>query len=207
MAAATPASAEAEIINSSDESEATEGAGLRARGRPKDPVHKHFRAVRPKKPGEVADVPAPKKKLWCFHCWNPVSKRARDLRKHVLTDCNTIPSEQRDEYRIGFIAKAGPVKAAHAAVPTATRRDSRQADLVGDSFVAKGRVGDALAAVWDRKLLLLVVMCGLSFHMVDSPWFIDYARSLSPNYVPAGRCLAQHIAPSSSPGAWQLAAD
>jgi hypothetical protein len=38
----------------------------------------------------------------------------------------------------------------------------------------------------DMKLLRLVVMEGLPFRMVDSPWFLDFVQSLRPNYWPVG---------------------
>ena len=37
---------------------------------------------------------------------------------------------------------------------------------------------------WDKALFMLIVMCGISFNVVDSPWFRRYVSFLHPLYQP-----------------------
>ncbi|DBB00772.1 TPA: hypothetical protein ACH3X1_000704 [Trebouxia sp. C0004] len=37
---------------------------------------------------------------------------------------------------------------------------------------------------WDKDLFMLIVMCGISFNVVDSPWFRRYISFLHPLYQP-----------------------
>ncbi|DBA97462.1 TPA: hypothetical protein ACH3X1_015177 [Trebouxia sp. C0004] len=37
---------------------------------------------------------------------------------------------------------------------------------------------------WDKALFMLIVMCGISFNVVDSPWFRRYISFLHPLYQP-----------------------
>jgi hypothetical protein len=39
----------------------------------------------------------------------------------------------------------------------------------------------------DTKLVRLFACCGMSFHVVDSPFWIDLVRTLNPGYLQPGK--------------------
>jgi len=45
----------------------------------------------------------------------------------------------------------------------------------------------------DLKLLRMVVVEGLPFKLVDSPWFLDFVHALRPNYCPVGKLYHEGV--------------
>ena len=115
----------------------------------------------------------------------------RALRKHSMELCPSVDPALRDQSRGTIVAGLGTAGNL-AMIPTATRTSSdackrkRQTTLTGGSHITADKVTKAMADIFDRKLLLMIVMCGLSFHMVDNHWFLDLIWALAPNYKPAG---------------------
>ena len=68
--------------------------------------------------------------------------------------------------------------------PTQKRRrkvDGRQPGMVGHLTTAPT---DEQQSQWDKALFMLIVMCGISFNVVESPWFKRFVSFLHPLYQP-----------------------
>ena len=50
-----------------------------------------------------------------------------------------------------------------------------------------GKLSKQQQTAINRKLLKFLIMNGISFNAVNSPFFLDYVGSLNVNYTPAGR--------------------
>ncbi len=52
------------------------------------------------------------------------------------------------------------------------------------------RLPDTMIQTIHVKLLRMIIMCSLSFVLVENPFFIDFIQSLCPTYVPLGTAQA-----------------
>jgi hypothetical protein len=121
------------------------------------------------------------------------------LAKHLLDSCPSVsPEIQRDVQALVQEAQAGLPPG--LPLPGTNRRALKASGRATSSAVSQGSSGGqadmrAFAArqpsaaeveTMNTKLLRLLVMTGVSFHVVDSPYFLDFVQELRPMYIPAG---------------------
>jgi len=117
--------------------------------------------------------------------------RLDNIKKHILAECKDVPSEVRSTVQDEISKEASAPTLLKTAVRKAAKR-SAQSSLL-DSFDTRA-IGPQVQKDLDFSVLRFVVMGGLPFTVVDSPWFLDLVNKLRPAYVPPGRTkLAGHL--------------
>jgi hypothetical protein len=109
--------------------------------------------------------------------------------KHILHECKADPGPDQAARDAAHATLAAGEEAAGSASlpPLPDGRKKRKTTL--DDFVDSKAVPKDLKKTYDTALFRFLVMAGLSFAAVDSPYFLQFVELLRPNYKPAGELL------------------
>ncbi len=109
------------------------------------------------------------------------------LKKHCLGECKAITAVQRRECERQIAEDTVPAKRPATGLSRSSIK-KQEAD-VGQYMHPK--VPKQQQAVLNRKMFLMFCMNGISFHVADLPYFLDFVLSLNRSFKPAGRAGAQ----------------
>jgi hypothetical protein len=177
-------------VGSSDQESVSEPCSVKGKpaGRPVGYIRgTHFkqRDDKPKKNNRVI--------VECIYCSLTMDSRAENLQDHVMEHCKKITRENRREAQKHVEAAIKPT--AGKRPPTSLSRTSSKKEKKEQQDVGTGPMGQYLHGALNsrqqtavnRKLLRFLVMNGIPFRAVDSPFFLDFVGSLNVMYAPAGR--------------------
>ena len=128
----------------------------------------------------------------CKFCTFTCDGRVADAEKHIANVCTKVPQELQvaAQARVASKADSLPVE------PLINRSEKRQRTLTGSvkkqqSLTVSGqvdsfKVSTAQKQTWDMGLLRWIVMSGIPFNAVNSPFFVTWVNSLRPNYRVVG---------------------
>ena len=127
----------------------------------------------------------------CILCTETMESRTEKSQEHVLEKCKKITWEQRAEAEKRVEASVKPT--AGKRPPTSLSRTTSKKDRQEQQGVSSpmgqylhGNLTKHQQLAINRKLLRLVVTTGMSFRVVESPFFLDFVASLNVKYNPAG---------------------
>lgn len=127
-----------------------------------------------------------RKVLACKSCGEKVESRILYLQKHCLVDCKVITAVQRRECERQIAEDTVPAKRP----ATGLSRSSIKKQEADVGQYMHPTVPKQQQAVLNRKMFLMFCMNGISFHVADSPYFLDFVLSLNKSFKPAGRAGA-----------------
>lgn len=113
--------------------------------------------------------------------------------KHILHECKPREGEPLPDQAARDAALATQAQSQEAAKladlpPLDTSGRKKRKGTVAD-WVDTEPVGAEMKKKFDTALFLFVVMAGISFAAVDSPYFLQFIELIRPNYTPAGLLL------------------
>jgi hypothetical protein len=115
------------------------------------------------------------------------------MEEHILQKCKKISKEDRKDAEANVKINIKPTAGKRPA--TSLSRTSLKKEKRGQQDVGQflhGKLTKQQQRVINRKLLKFLVMNGISFKAVNSPFFLDFVNSLNVNYIPAGREECHH---------------
>ena len=119
--------------------------------------------------------------LQCNHCSTRMASRNEKLKEHILHECKKISPEDRstalDEVEVALSKTA--VKRPPASLSRTSLKKGKKQQSVVDHLHPTITLEQQKAI--NRQLLKLLVMGGISFRVVDSPFFLDFVGSLNIN--------------------------
>jgi hypothetical protein len=161
------------------------GGPNRKIGRPRGIVWNHFQR----------DYYCPRKKRTeakCLYCFALFDGRSEVLEHHILDECTKISHEVRqkyDEERSAALPDAAEVsgisKADRKRLRSLSKKGQSQTNLT-NHFWKKENTSENEAQQIDQAILLLFVMCNISFATAGSIYFLNLIRKLNPYYMPPG---------------------
>lgn len=125
--------------------------------------------------------------LFCKHKFGGLRSEVACM--HILTQCQGDPppsQEARDA--AGDTTAAKDEKDERAALPPVPQGGRKRSRTL-EGWVDTAAVTTDMKKKFDTALFLWVVMAGLSFAAVDSPYFLQFIALIRPNYNPAGVTL------------------
>ena len=138
----------------------------------------------------------------CLYCPKKFPDgRIEYLTRHTLLECGQAPADVKLEIKQRLADQA--TKAAQLAAVDASRsgrkRSKREVKSSAgqttlNSHFDTRQLTDEENKSLNFKLLRFLVMCGVPFNTVSSPWFLDWVYALRPSHVPAGMCTTICVA-------------
>ena len=131
-----------------------------------------------------------------MHCPKVFSDgRLEYLKRHITNECTEVPAHIKLDLvqRLAQQAvraeqlKDSSRKAKKRSKVDNGQQDRSQSRLV-EHFDSRAPSQDQ-ANTLDTKLLRMLIMNGVPFNVVRSPWFLDFIAELRPAYIPAGQCM------------------
>ena len=115
------------------------------------------------------------------------------MRKHLLFACKKITPEVKAEIETHIRKQAINLEKPTSASRKVLKREAGQTPL-SQHFDLKGITPNEQKQL-DTKLVRMLVMNGVSFSVVQSPWFLDFLQALRPTYIPAGQYACYDLLP------------
>jgi hypothetical protein len=174
---------------SSDQESGSEPGSVKGRsvGRPVGHFRKNYFIT-------LDDVPKKNNRVvvQCKFCHISMDSRADTLQDHILEHCKKVTQETRHVAEKHVQAAIKPT--AGKRPPTSLSRTSSKKEKQEQQGASTGPMGKFLHAAVkpqqqiavNRKLLRFLVLNGIPFRAVDSPFFLDFVGSLNITYTPAG---------------------
>ena len=125
----------------------------------------------------------------CKFCTWSCDGRVGEAEKHIANVCTKVPQNFQLAAQSRLVKKTAnlPIDTLLTRTSKRQRNDSgSQQTLTGSGSVDSFRVSSAQKQTWDMALLRWIVMSGLPFNAINSPFFVTWVHSLRPNYRVAG---------------------
>jgi hypothetical protein len=147
-----------------------------AGGRPKDPVWNYFTSINTKHSGHYSAT--------CKSCdYNFKIGSVNKLQTHLARSCEYVDEEVKIKY-MRILAKKDGVD--DSLEVEAFQANTSQGKLT--SFWDKDEELPAeRMALIDRSILKAFVVCGLPFHIIENPYFVNMIKNLRSTYNPPSR--------------------
>jgi len=115
----------------------------------------------------------------CSTSW--LRGKASTLERHILIDCNKVNPEIKEAVR--YIVEAREKSPENV---TGKKRNSNEQKNLEDFFETQSLSQEKKANI-EISLIKLFVCCGLSWRLIEHPFFIDFVKQLRPSYDPPNR--------------------
>ena len=135
----------------------------------------------------------------CVYCncfWKKGSPQ--DLEAHFANDCSKVPADTRQFFLNRLAAKAeGNI----TNLSTKNRKlndGSTQKKIT--EFHESSQISEDRTHEINRACVKAFVVCGIAWHIIENPFFIEFLKTLCPGYTPpskellSGKLLSQEIA-------------
>ena len=107
--------------------------------------------------------------------------KASALERHILVDCKKIDSETKEAVRYIVEAREKP-----PGNVTGKKRNTNDQKSLEDYFETRSLSQEKKDKI-EISLIKLFVCCGLSWRLVEHPFFIDFVKQLRSSYDPPSR--------------------
>jgi|tagenome__1003787_1003787.scaffolds.fasta_scaffold20710660_1 hypothetical protein len=150
-----------------------------AGGRPKDPVWDYFDCIDTKHPGHYAATCK-----GCNHKYKMGS--VNKLQIHLARECKHVDEEVKMKYMRILAEKDGLDDSLEIEVFQANTNQGTKGRLTNFWDKNEELPAERIALI-DRSILKAFVVCGLPFHIIENPYFINMIKNLRSNYNPPTR--------------------
>jgi hypothetical protein len=159
-----------------------------------DEVWEFFEQTKLKSPGHFSAV--------CKFCHKKWPRAyVNELQAHLSNNCNKCPTEIQ-QYWLGFVAAKDIIDSDNATSihPTKSKKRKAQNQPGIEDFYESRDLPESKVVSINKALVRAFVNCGISFSIIDNPFFRELLYQLRPNYEPpdrkvlAGRFLNQESA-------------
>lgn len=162
------------------EQEPQDQVNKRSGGRPKGDYWEHFERVDSTPDGHAKAVCK-----YCGKTWYRGEKAI--LVGHIANHCNEAPSHLIREY----LTKINETVGAGASKKRKTNNDFNNTGqtLLTETFKSIEKLNPAYINRLNRALIKFFTCCGISFQVVENPFFVDFIKELNPSYNLPSRAL------------------
>jgi hypothetical protein len=147
---------------------------IKKRGRPKGGIWDYFEEKGERIRGHCGGL--------CKFCgWEKKLVQPNDMREHLAFYCEEIPYEIRKHYL--EIIKSNSIL-------SKKQKIDYQQPKIYEKFEST-RIDSAKINMANRAIVKFFACCGIPFHIVENPFFVDLLRTLCPGYfLPSRRTLS-----------------
>ena len=135
--------------------------------------------------------------IYCNHFWNKGSPQ--ELEAHFANKCPKIPADTRQFFLNRLATKAeGDITNLAAKKRKLNNGSSNQTKI--SEFHESTTLSDERIHEIHRACVKAFVVCGIAWHVIENPFFIEFLKTLRPGYTPpskeilSGRLLDQETA-------------
>jgi len=135
---------------------------------------------------------------FCHRKW--ARAYVNELQAHLANECNICPTDIQ-QYWLGFVAARDSFDSDDTTRSTSSnkKRKAQGQPRIEDFYESRSLPAAKVASI-NKALVRAFVNCGISFSIIDNPFFRELLYELRPNYEPpdrklvAGRLLNQEAA-------------
>lgn len=154
-------------------------------GRPKTFIHEHYIQ------DGTYNERAKRTGVSCRYCpFKTANSKVSVLIHHILEACPTVPRNVKEDVqqRSQALASRQQSLASHEdQQPEQPSTAKRKADSLDDRSATSRALDLKAIEAMDARLIRFIILCGISFNILDSPWFYDLVTALRSNYKPPGK--------------------
>lgn len=135
--------------------------------------------------------------VYCDYFWKKGSPQ--DLESHFANDCSEVPVETRQFFLNRLAAKAE----GNTTNLAAKKRKLNNGQIVQtkiSEFNESTKLSEDRIHEINRACVKAFVVCGIAWHVIENPFFIEFLKTLRPGYAPpskevlSGKLLSQETA-------------
>jgi hypothetical protein len=138
--------------------------------------------------------------VYCDFFWRKGSPQ--DLEAHFANDCSEVPAETRQFFLNRLAAKAERNVTNLEQKTTKKRKlnNGQTTQTKIPEFHESSKLSDDRIHEINRACVKAFVVCGIAWHVIENPFFIEFLKTLRPGYVPpskevlSGKLLSQETA-------------
>jgi hypothetical protein len=139
--------------------------------------------------------------VYCGYFWKKGSPQ--DLEAHFANNCAEVPAETRQFFLNRLAIKADGKTTNLEQVPANKKRklnNSQTTQSKISEFHESTTLTDERIHEINRSCVKAFVVCGIAWHVIENPFFIEFLKTLRPGYEPpskevlSGRLLSQETA-------------
>jgi len=124
----------------------------------------------------------------CNYCpWSQTRGEPNSMEAHLAVSCHKVPKEIKEKFLL-IVKTRGEIQtiqfeAADTSVLPSKKRKSGHQQLI-TKYCESDTIEPAKKIICDRTVAKFFICCGISFHIVEHPFFIDMVKSLCLGYDP-----------------------
>jgi hypothetical protein len=136
--------------------------------------------------------------IYCDFFWRKGSPQ--DLESHFANNCPKVPDDTRQFFLNRLAAKAEEDTTNLSAKKRKLNDNTSRSQTKISEFHESTNLSNERIHEIDRACIKAFVVCGIAWHIIENPFFIEFLKTLRPGYVPpskevlSGRLLAQETA-------------
>ncbi|CAB5372001.1 unnamed protein product [Rhizophagus irregularis] len=145
-------------------------------GRKRGPVWIHFNDIGTKKEGHIS--------CKCMYCgWTQTQGEPAQMQAHLALSCSKVPSTIKIEYLL-LIKQNAEERVTNSTSTVSKKRCVNLSQTRIDKFYESDQIDSTKQVLCDKAVAKFFVCCGVAFHLVSHPFFIDMVKSLCNGYEP-----------------------
>ncbi|CAB4491363.1 unnamed protein product [Rhizophagus irregularis] len=145
-------------------------------GRKRGPVWIHFNDIGTKKEGHIG--------CKCMYCgWTQTRGEPAQMQAHLALSCSKVPSTIKIEYLL-LIKQNAEEQVTNSTSTVSKKRCVNLSQTRIDKFYESDQIDSTKQVLCDKAVAKFFVCCGVAFHLVSHPFFIDMVKSLCNGYEP-----------------------
>ena len=145
-------------------------------GRKRGPVWIHFNDIGTKKEGHIG--------CKCIYCgWTQNRGEPAQMQAHLALSCSKVPSTIKIEYLL-LIKQNAEEKVTNSTSTVSKKRCVNLSQTRIDKFYESDQIDSTKQVLCDKAVAKFFICCGVAFHLVSHPFFIDMVKSLCNGYEP-----------------------
>ncbi|GBC16237.2 ribonuclease H-like domain-containing protein [Rhizophagus irregularis DAOM 181602=DAOM 197198] len=145
-------------------------------GRKRGPVWIHFNDISTKKEGHIG--------CKCMYCgWTQNRGEPAQMQAHLALSCSKVPSTIKIEYLL-LIKQNAEERVTNSTSTVSKKRCINLSQTRIDKFYESDQIDSTKQVLCDKAVAKFFVCCGVAFHLISHPFFIDMVKSLCNGYEP-----------------------
>jgi hypothetical protein len=140
---------------------------------------------------------------YCKFFWKKGSPQ--DLEAHFANECSEVPADVRQLFLNRLVAKAEENGTSLEKITAKKRKLNNGASVQTtqtkiSEFHESTKLSEDRIHEIDRACVKAFVVCGIAWHVIENPFFIEFLKTLRPGYVPpskevlSGKLLSEETA-------------
>lgn len=118
----------------------------------------------------------------CKYCpWSQTRGEPNSMEAHLALSCHNVSHDIKEKFLL-IVKTRGENQVEAAEAPTKKRKTGHQQSIT--KYTESNTIEPFKKLICDRTVAKFFICCGVAFHLVEHPFFVDMVKSLCLGYDP-----------------------